>query len=282
MERRLGWLNWLQAVMTQQQQASIPRVVRMASSRPVAVQRSRAARVHATNQKRRVALQTLLTPAMTVGQASYQTQKPHSKKHRTVPSAKTTQPERLRAAAQEAQLARSRAERASVLVQRRGQVAVPPPSPAQRGKAARARAAAYSRRAHAERRLAETTGTQHSHGALNRFSRRPGAAPSETTTESERLRAAAREEQRVQSRAQRAAVLALKRGQTTGSTPAAAQDGPAPGAHSSTSQRTQQQTSLQVLWYSQPVMTNVSIHTLCLSEAFSSCPDTKPAMTQLP
>ena len=142
MERRLGWLNWLQAVMTQQQRASILRGVRMVSSRQAAVQRSRAARVQATNQKRRVALQTLLTPAMTVGQASYQTQKPRSKKHRTVPSAKTTQPESLRAAARETQLARSRAERASVLAQRRGQAAVPPPSPAQRGKAAHALAAA--------------------------------------------------------------------------------------------------------------------------------------------
>ena len=242
----------------------------MASSRKAAVQRSRAARIQATNQKRRVALQTLLTPAIIVGQATHQTQKPRSKKHRTVPSAKTTQPERLRAAAQEAQLARSRAERASVLAQRRGQAAVSPPSPPQRGKAARARAAAYSRCAHAEGRPAQATGTQHSHGALNRCSRRPGASQSETTTESERLRAAAREGHRVQSRAQRAAVLALKRGQTTGSTPAAVQDGPAPAAHSSTRQRTQQQASLQVLWCSQPVMTSVNVHTLCLSKAFSS------------
>ena len=239
----------------------------MASSRKAAVQRSRAARIQATNQKRRVALQTLLTPAMTVGQASYPTQKPRSKKQRTVLSAKTTQPERLKAAAREAQLARSRAGRASVLAQRRGQAAVPPPSPAQRGKAARALAAAHSRQAHAKEIPAQAPCMQHSHGALKRFSRRLG------NTASERLRAAAREAQRVQSRAQRAAVLALKRGQSTGSTPAAAQDGPTCGPHNPTSQRAQQQESVQVLWCSQPAITE-SIHALCLSEALSSRPGT--------
>ena len=248
----------------------------MVSSRQAAVQRSRAARVQATNQKRRVALQTLLTPAMTVGQASYQTQKPRSKKHRTVPSAKTTQPESLRAAARETQLARSRAERASVLAQRRGQAAVSPLSPARRGKAVCAPAAAHSRQAHAKEGPAQAPCVQHSHRALKRFSRRLGDIASE------RLRAAARGAQRVQSRTQRAAVLALKHGQTTGSTPAAAQDGTSSGPHNPTTQRAQQQASLQVLWCSQPVMTDVDIHTLCLSEAFSSCPDTTRAMTQLP
>ena len=215
-------------------------------------------------------------------QASHQTQKPCSKKPRTVPRMKTTQPERLRAAAREAQLARSRAERASALAQRRGQAAASPPSPARRGKAVCAPAAAHRQRAHAEGPPAQATCMQHSHEALQHCSRRPRIAPGKETSASVRLPAAAREAHLMQSRAGRIDALSLMRGQTTGSTPSAAQDGPASGPHTLTSQRAQQHTSMQVLWCSQPAMTSVTAHSLSLSEASSSRADLAPVMTQLP
>lgn len=108
-----------------QQGASLIRARMFASTRQAAAQRSRAARLQATAQKRQLLAQSLLpqnlTPlpqAMTIGQAP---QKPHGKKLRGAPRRKTVQPKRIQPAAWEAQQAQSKAQRALALTERRCQ-----------------------------------------------------------------------------------------------------------------------------------------------------------------
>ena len=63
----------------------------------------------------------------------------------------------------------------------------------------------------------------------------------------EKMRAAAREAKLAQSRVQRATALTQRRGQATGCSFPAAQHDPAVGAHSPTTQHTQQQALMQVM-----------------------------------
>ena len=121
-------LGWLQEIGSLQQQgASLIRARMFASTRHAAAQRSRAARLQATAQKRQSPAQSLLpqelTPlpqAMTLGQA------PQISGGRKLTGAlrrKTVQPKRLQSAAWEALQAQSKAQRASVLAERRSRAA---------------------------------------------------------------------------------------------------------------------------------------------------------------
>ena len=265
-------LSWLQVASMQQQRASVYRagLAAGASTRQAAAQRSSAARLQATAQKRRAPPQLFLAPTMTIGQAPRQVQnmcsrQPRSASRNTIrqpvsPRAGRTgranraaQHMRIRSQRASAQLARSRAERASTLAQRRAQ-ATPTDAKAAEAAAARVKPGAHKQHAHASRLAALASGAQQAlRGALHRFSRQPRAATGQAATTPEKLRAAARHAHLMQSSAERGKGLSLKRNVIIMSATSAAEDGPASGAHSPIAP-TSQQGPMQVTWCLQPAL----------------------------
>ena len=226
-------------IARQQQQNSHVRTGLTASNRHAAAQRSRAA---------------------CMGQSSHRAKRRSSRQLDSAASNETTQPDRLKAAARDAQQSGRRSPRASTLTQRRSKATGLLFSTGQRSRAARARSRAARARAFADKRHAnacklpaQAWSTQRaSLASLKWSSRRPRGTASRRTSQPEGLQRAAREAHLMQSRAQRANALSSKRGQITETVTSAARDGPASGPISPTTDTGQQQALMQVVHCSEP------------------------------
>lgn len=199
-------------------------------------------------------------------QQSRHVQRRFSRQPNSAASNRTTQPGRLKAAARDAQQSGRRSPSASTVAQRRSNATGLFFSTAQRSRAARARSRAARARAFADKRRANAcklparacSAQKASLATLKRSSRQTRGAPSRRKSQPERLQTAAREAHLMQSRAQRANSLSLKRGRSTETVPPAAQDGPASGPLSPTTETGQQQALMQVDYFSEPATTNAT------------------------
>ncbi len=223
-----------------------------------AVQRSRAARMQATAQRRYAPLEVMMLLTMTMGQAPRQAQKLRSSRQpRAEQRRKSTASERLRAAAREAQSTHSKAQRASALAQKRSLATGATPTataaaPERKTRAACADTAVHRRHEQAEKPAVQALCVQHgSHGALKRVSKQSKYAQGKVTDTSKKLLAAAIEAHLMQS-----SLSSLKLGLATESSSSADQSGQASDGPCSSSQGTQQQGSLQVIWCPQPALSH--------------------------
>ena len=272
-EHRSRAMHCPQGTRTQEQAVSMtkPGLTAGTSRMQAAVQRSRAARLQATAQRRSAPPEVLMLLTMTMGRAPRQARKlRRSRQPRDVPRRKSTAAERLTAAAREAQRAQSKAQRASALAQKRSQLTAAAPSAAtaapERSTAARTGTAARRQHDQAEKLSVRALTIQHgSCPGLKRVSKQRRHAPGKENTGSEKLHAVAIEAHLLQYSSQHVDGVSLEQAHTTESSSPADESGEPSDASCSSSQHTQQQDSMQVTWNSQLSCEILSVPSACLS-----------------